>query len=152
MITDHQRPPSFLTKAAKREFERRRELVVAAEILQADYGISFAQTARAFGVSFTSLWRYRKNGCVPLTFKCGRKSLLEKLKIDSRLICRVQRLQAFGGLSNASSWFSLRGSDSISPDLREYLARTKSIAPSLLMATKLQKKTALCGEGFFVVA
>jgi len=136
-----------LSKYERKEISRRAAILESYEALRKT-GATTDKICRELRVKPTSLWRYRQR-IAPLTARCGRRSMLERLQVSHAVILKVQQLQ-LTGLGNAAAWGAFAEHEDCPPALARFLRGSPSIPPSLLRASKLIriKITALVGVGF----
>jgi hypothetical protein len=133
-----------LTRSEAREIARRETIMERFDDLFR-YGFPQAEAARMVNISIPTLWRWRKN-ILPLTANCGRKSALQKFSPPPAILATVRRLQ-LTGKTNSDAWRAVAGDDQCPPALAKHLRSAKSVAPSLLAATRLVKRVAMIIEG-----
>jgi hypothetical protein len=138
------------TRFERREAVRRKLLLERFDGLRSK-GLSGVAAARELRVAYTSLWRYRKR-LLPQTHLSGRKPMAPGLQIPGWALAQVQRLQ-LSGKGNAAAWRALPANPRCPPHLAKFLRTAKSLPPSLLKLTRLQRQriTALTGPNFFAV-
>lgn len=134
-----------------REVARRRKIVARYNDLIGQ-GLTGSQAAARLRVGFTTLWRWRNKGLVPLTDRCGRKSEFSRFQISPELIGSAQRLRA-GGLSVKDAWKAVAKTPACPPDLSRWLLSRNSFPPSFYKACEISKREAvvLSGAGFETV-
>jgi hypothetical protein len=143
-------PRSAVAISTEREIRRRQRKLSAFNRLVAA-GFSQMQAAKRIRVSLPSLWRWQHR-LEPQTGNCGRTSILEHLAVPAFILERVRRLQ-LAGRANAAAWQQI-ANDSDCPDqLAQFLRQARSIPPSFLRATRLEriKATAIRASGFVFI-
>lgn len=119
--------------------QRRRKLASVHRLTRA--GLSAAKAARIAGISYTTLWRWRRR-IWPDTRRSGRRSAASQLRPSKRLLSVVRRRQAIG-MGNSASWRSLASYSACPKALTAYLRSTRAVAPSLLALTRGRKPKGL---------
>jgi hypothetical protein len=143
--------PNQTVRGRNREVSRRRKIIAKFDELLSQ-GLTGSQAAARLRVSFTSIWRWKNVGLVPLTDRCGRKSEFSRFRISAELISSAQRFRA-GGLSVVSAWQAVAKLPACPPDLSAWLLSRKSFPPSFYKACEIFKREAvvLSGDGFETV-
>jgi hypothetical protein len=128
-----------LTPAAVRTIARRRKLMQEFDELVAR-GTSKRKAAALLGVSYASIWRWKRLRLVPQTYKCGRKSLLDYVDIPPKVLNRVRTLQ-MRGRSNVRAWRMVADEPGLGfpQGLREMLAYCE-VPHVLLNLTRLRRR------------
>jgi len=137
-------PASFsATDFQLKEIERRRLLIRTFDALIAK-GLSQTAASKELQVSVQSVWRWRKR-IAPATHRCGRKSKASRFEISTQILRRIEALQ-LAGMSNAMAWRSACDHPECNPELAAFVKSAKTLPPSFLTLTKLDRRKATIVE------
>jgi len=125
---------------------QRKQAAIRTEILRrledlTRWGFSKTAAAKILGVSYSSIRRWKKNGVVPTTSKCGRKSKAEKFKISQEMLRRIEVLQ-LAGMGNEAAWRKVCSDWQCDRELAAFVKSAKTLPPSFLGLTRLNRQKA----------
>jgi hypothetical protein len=135
----------------KREIARRARILSRFTDLT-KWGLNQGDASKLLGVGYTTIWRWRKNGIVPATYKCGRKASISELGIPPWIVSAIQKLQG-AGVGNQTAWRILVSDPRCPDELRNFVDGKRTLPPSLLELTRVQRQkvTKISGNNFTVI-
>jgi len=139
-----------LTRYQIREVRRRQKILTAFHSL-IDSGMSRVTAAKQLRQSLTTLWCWERR-IIPLTHRCGRKSLFDQWAVSPAIVRRVQRFQ-IAGMSNANAWRAVLTEKRCPPHLADFLRKVQNIPLSFLRASRIVREPAqlIRGRGFVCI-